>query len=462
MHHSFRKKNETILIILLLVWLVSISLELAHITPPTVDEYTFVASGYSYWKTGDFRMNTEQPPLIKLFNTIPLLFMDIKMPTEHLSWNKTQLFGNDGFYKHFVFEANKDKKEIMLFSTRAMNVVFAIALGLLTLRWVTELFGQTAGIFALALYAFEPTILAYSSLFMMEIGFSFFSTLTLYTLWSFLNKPTKKTWTLAAIAFGLVQLTKHTAIFFFGIYPAIILVYLLLSEKRLKDYFILAKCFAGMALVALLLLNATYGFQGSFQTVKQMFENDKNIDKTFYTPEKLYGNNPILKFIAENIPLPLPYQYVKGLGYVIVEAKAHRTTYLFGKISDDGFWYYYILSAVVKTPPPHLLFLMLAIITLPLNRKNLKRDMFFILPTLLFLFLFSTNNKQIGIRHLLQVYPLLIVFTSRIIQQKFLQCNIGKVFFLITAIFVAHELYAAFPDYISYTNETEGLNNGSK
>ncbi|MBI4141501.1 phospholipid carrier-dependent glycosyltransferase, partial [Candidatus Woesearchaeota archaeon] len=219
MHLSNRTQTiQTIIIIFLLAWIAIISPHLASITPPTSDEYTFIPSGYTYWKTGDFRMNTEQPPLIKLFNTIPLLFMNVNLPLEHTSWSKAQLFGRDGFYQYFIFEANNDKKEILLFATRAMNVLFAIALGILILCWTTELFGRLAGTFALAMYALEPTILAYSSLFMMEIGFSFFSTLSLYTFWKFLNKPTKKTFILAAIALGLVQLTKHTAIFFIGIY----------------------------------------------------------------------------------------------------------------------------------------------------------------------------------------------------------------------------------------------------
>src|ERR1044071_1306897 len=41
----------------------------------TRDEATHLAAGYSYWQTGDFRLNVEHPPFSKLFATLPLLWL---------------------------------------------------------------------------------------------------------------------------------------------------------------------------------------------------------------------------------------------------------------------------------------------------------------------------------------------------------------------------------------------------
>ncbi len=38
----------------------------------TWDEGIHLSSGYSYLKTGDFRMNAEHPPLFKLLAALPL------------------------------------------------------------------------------------------------------------------------------------------------------------------------------------------------------------------------------------------------------------------------------------------------------------------------------------------------------------------------------------------------------
>jgi len=464
---NYLKKNEekirkTIIGILFLCML-SISTYLSFNTSPTSDEFTFVVAGYSYWKTFDFRMNTEQPPLLKMINTIPLLFMDIKLPLKHESWKKAKLFENDGFYKQFTFNANKDKKEIMLYSTRIMNSVLSLILAALILLWSTQMFGKWAGVIALMIYSFEPTITGFSSLFMMDTGLALFVTIALYCLWKFLNKPTATTLIFAAITFGLAQLTKYTAIMLYGIYPAIMLSYLIAGKLKTPKTFVgrkilfITASYVGIAIVGLLCINLIYGFKGTLQTAQQMFDADDNIDKTVYSPEKMFSNK-YTKFIAEKIPLPIPYPYVKGLGYVIVEAKSPRTTYLFGKTSDNGFWYYYALSFLVKTPISILLILTAAIIYFAISKNKLENDLILIIPTIIYVFLFSINQKQIGIRHIIQVYPLIIIFASRVANVSILNKKSGKTCLSILAILLILHTTSAFPDYISYTNEIFGLN----
>src|SRR5437868_14522880 len=41
---------------------------------PTFDEPVHLAAGYSYWTTGSFRLNREDPPLLKLLWAAPLMF----------------------------------------------------------------------------------------------------------------------------------------------------------------------------------------------------------------------------------------------------------------------------------------------------------------------------------------------------------------------------------------------------
>ncbi len=43
---------------------------------PTFDEPVHLAAGYSYWATGSFRLNREDPPLLKLLWAAPLMFGD--------------------------------------------------------------------------------------------------------------------------------------------------------------------------------------------------------------------------------------------------------------------------------------------------------------------------------------------------------------------------------------------------
>jgi hypothetical protein len=49
-------------------------------TSPTVDEAPHILAGYRHWQCGDFGINPEHPPLLKLIATAPLNFMDLAPP----------------------------------------------------------------------------------------------------------------------------------------------------------------------------------------------------------------------------------------------------------------------------------------------------------------------------------------------------------------------------------------------
>lgn len=71
----------------------------------TCDEIAHLSAGYSYLKTGDYRINKEHPPLVKLLAGIPILFLKAKIPLEHYSWREGQewLFGDESFFRYIFF-----------------------------------------------------------------------------------------------------------------------------------------------------------------------------------------------------------------------------------------------------------------------------------------------------------------------------------------------------------------------
>ena len=48
----------------------------------TGDEVTHLPAGYTYVTTGDFRLNMQHPPLMKVLAALPLLALDLKPATE--------------------------------------------------------------------------------------------------------------------------------------------------------------------------------------------------------------------------------------------------------------------------------------------------------------------------------------------------------------------------------------------
>ena len=47
---------------------------------PVFDEGCHILAGYSYWTRGDFGINPEHPPFVKLLATLPLLPMSPALP----------------------------------------------------------------------------------------------------------------------------------------------------------------------------------------------------------------------------------------------------------------------------------------------------------------------------------------------------------------------------------------------
>src|SRR5688500_16140748 len=72
---------------------------------PTSDEFSHhVASGYSYWVSGDFRMNPASPPLPRLLAGFPLLFTKVQPPLDDPSWAEGD---SPAFAKRFFYHSGE-------------------------------------------------------------------------------------------------------------------------------------------------------------------------------------------------------------------------------------------------------------------------------------------------------------------------------------------------------------------
>src|SRR5512139_4296699 len=69
------------------------------------EEYHF-ATGYAYLRTGDPRLSSEHPPLVNVWNALPLLFLDPKLPLDHAAWQNST---TDDFGDAFLWQANPDR-----------------------------------------------------------------------------------------------------------------------------------------------------------------------------------------------------------------------------------------------------------------------------------------------------------------------------------------------------------------
>ncbi len=203
----------------------------------TYDEATHLPAGYTYLSTGDFRLNPEHPPLLKLIAAWPLRGMPL--PADPSPWingeyvsapplatqqaiaywhgclSNGPLQYNFGHYflypvndanfsnltstKHLPRDAYLHQADEMLMRSRLYMTTLSVALGLLIFLWTYQLFGFLGGAFSLVLYSFEPNFLAHAPLVTTDVGVSLFLFGAMYFLWRTFQRLT---WVnLVALAF---------------------------------------------------------------------------------------------------------------------------------------------------------------------------------------------------------------------------------------------------------------------
>ncbi len=77
-HHKMpmakhRRKYLWLAVAVLLVIQATLALTMVHRESLTFDEDDHMFAGYMMWKAGDYGLNPEHPPLVKLLATVPLL-----------------------------------------------------------------------------------------------------------------------------------------------------------------------------------------------------------------------------------------------------------------------------------------------------------------------------------------------------------------------------------------------------
>lgn len=319
----------------------------------TFDEPLHIVSGWTLALTGRRPPAQPNPPLLLRWLALPLPPAAALKPHDDGGYRAAPRSYGLGF----VY-SNTVPPEVLLRRARAANLALGILLLLLTGWWAYRLGGAAAGLAALWLFAFMPPLLAHSHLATADIGNALLCTAALFLLWRGSRAPGAPAAAAAGLACGLALAGKYTA-------------------------------------VLLLPLGAAYLF--------------------FWKTGKLkaygaWGAAALLGLALGCLPLS-PLDWLRTGAAVARELEAGHVTYLLGRVSGEGTWYYFPLALLLKTPLPALLLAGAGFYgaARPERREAL---LFLALPAAAWLLLGMVSNTQVGVRHLLPVYPLLCAWAG--------------------------------------------------
>lgn len=415
----------------------------------TWDEACHIFAGYNYWTQGNFGDNPEHPPLVKLLATLPLLRLPLKAPDHPGVFSKEEDFLTA---TQFVYS---NDAETILFRTRMAAALLTLLLGMLVFAVAKEMLGTLAAFVALILLVFEPNILAHGAVVATDMGMSIFLLATVYAFYRYVKKPSARRLVLTGIAAGFALATKHSAILVFPILAALAASEVLTaprdnhaSKARQSVQFIVAIAVIGVLAVAMLW--AFYGFH---------FHPRAGVDAAARLTE--YAGrlkNPVqtkMILAAASWHL-LPQSYLYGLADVGITAEFSHS-YLFGTVYPHGVWFYFPAAFVIKSTLGLLILLALTPLAMARGRMECWREfMFLAVPATIYFLTAMASTMNIGLRHILPVYPFLIIIAawaaSRLIERQ-------RRWVYVVAILLVWNVVSSirtFPVYLAYSNELWG------
>ena len=420
----------------------------------TFDEPLQLASGYLHLATGKFELDINHPPLAKQLMAIPLLFLELQIPTGH-----SVREGGIRFGSYFVFR-NIEDADTLLFWGRIPAVLLTMLLAFIVFWWGRELYGPWGGLLALFLCALDPNILAHGRLATTDMAVTCFRFIAVYCFWKLLRSPTKLNLLLAGLTFGMAQAAKFSAVLLVPILVLLAGAYLV--SGRLVHAWVplprwkwIARCnwlSRGYALSTTLLLIFIIGFAfiwvdygleiGPLWAEGRPFQDDVK---------------PLLKGFPEDLQIPAP-TYFYGLGIVRSFIAESRPTFLMGELSHEGWWYYFLVAFLIKTPVPLLLLLTgAAVLTVSKRTGFWEREAFLLLPVMVSFGATAPSGFNLGYRHILPVLPFLFVFAGKVATVQWSKrraLGIGLI-----AVLCVWQLVTAiriYPHYLAYFNELAG------
>lgn len=399
---------------------------------PAYDEVAILPAGYAFLQTGQWQLLPEHPPLIPTLSALPLLLLKPHLDLQDPGWagqptNVWTLGSN------FLFGNDADR---LLFWGRLPVLLLSLLLAYVVYQWADELYGGNAGLMALALYAFCPTIIAHSGYTSHDVGLSCFSTLALYRLWRFIIEGTWPNLLWSGLLLGLALATKTSAI----ILPPIVVGLILLAVWERAGHQAVRAAMASAPSLPFPSAAATVQRQVAFSlsAAALILLMAFGVLYTIY----LFPNDPL--FYVKAV-LRAPRLHVPNYPY-----------YLMGQFRAEGWWYYFLVAFALKTPIPMLLLLPLALWHWRRQEgAGWFREAFLLLPALAYVILISTMADPLGIRYLLPLYPLLFIFVSRT-APLFTRKAAGVVAGVVLAAWYLSTPIRIYPDYLAYFNEFVG------
>ena len=324
----------------------------ATLHSPTLNEPGHLVAGLVQWTFGRFEVYRVNPPLVHYAAALPVMLAGYRP-----AW--------DGFYEapgarpemamgNAFIQANGPRSAWLFTVARWGCLPFTLAGGLICFAWSRELWGSPwAGLISLALWCFEPFLMAHAELITNDCAATSLGLGSSYFFWRWLRSPSWWRALVAGNALGLAQLSKTTWIVLFGLWPVLWLFWvwtrcgLTTSPRQRSSTVPFATQLVVLLILGLYVLHLGYLFDGTLTRLGDYTFTSRMLAGPLKCGE---AGNRFQGMWLRNVPVPLPRQYVLGID---IQKRDFETfndpSFLLGEWKIGGWWYYYLYGLSAKT-----------------------------------------------------------------------------------------------------------------
>ena len=418
----------------------------------SADEPVHILSGWFEVVGRNAIVNIEHPPVAKMLAGLALSTLPLPPPPAKVPMGtRFTDFGHA-----FLFE-NRVSPDAIAAAARAPFLGVLAVLLLLVFGAASSRYGPAAGLFALALVALDPNFVAHAGVVHTDLAAAVAFLGSVLAWEAARRRPTGLRLLAAALVLGLSLATKFSAVLLFPILLTQSLFAARRDPRPGRAGLAAAVRLGAVALVALIVVVAIY--------VPLTSRMDPEYQRRVIHEMVAGRGAPRLSAAIESlvgVSRPLAH-YLGGLASVVRQSEVGGgVNYLAGQASVHGFPSYFFIAFSLKSTLAFLAVTALVLVAfLRRPRESAEEGRLFLLPVAV-LFLTSIGSAyNIGIRHMLPVYPFLAmagaaVFARASRSQDGRRRALGAVILGLLPFLSAYELLRIHPHELSYFNAFAG------
>ena len=394
------------------------------------DEPLHMIAGLEAWRYHRFERWNDHPPLVFLLCTLPLLL------------NHTEIdIQTDAKYA----DAITPSPEAIAKAARPVIVLLGVLLGVLL--WITakHLFSEGAANFALALFAFSPSLIANFSITCNDGAVAL---ITLVTAMQVVYWRRTQSWgrTIAlGLILGALLATKFSTPVMFALTLALVLVLKPTGVSWRPQEWNWRKALATVA-IAFVFVWGTYFFHWTKVSVKDGFVTVSSPNRTKAATGDMHRHLNLTMYLPAG-------EYVEGMGRVANHLNLGHPTFFLGQVSVGRGWKsYFPVVVLLKWPTVVFALFLTAVVLGFLKRIQFPPDLFImsLFPGIYFL-LAIFSKVDLGERHILLVYPFALLYAAAL--WHFARQRRAILVLLVALVVVnAADTLRYAPGYLSYFN----------